>query len=67
MHSTFQRVYTLTASQIIVTSYLFPNAKFSLERLMAMSNAVGRDRLVVDVRYVALYILQHIGEYIFYC
>lgn len=34
---------------------------------MAMSNAVGRDRLVVDVRYVALYILQHIGEYIFYC
>lgn len=34
---------------------------------MAMSNAVGRDRLVVDVRYVALYFLQHIGEYIFYC
>lgn len=37
------------ASKIIVTSYLFPNAKFSLERLMAMSNVVGRDRLVVDV------------------
>jgi len=34
---------------------------------MAMSNVVGRDRLVVDVRYVALYFLKHIGEYIFDC
>jgi phosphoribosylformimino-5-aminoimidazole carboxamide ribotide isomerase len=38
--------------QVIVTSYLFPGAKFSLERLKAISNAVGRDSLVVDVRYV---------------
>ncbi|KAF8204973.1 N--5 [Pholiota molesta] len=37
------------ASKIIVTSYLFPNAKFSLERLKAISEVVGRDRLVVDV------------------
>jgi phosphoribosylformimino-5-aminoimidazole carboxamide ribotide isomerase len=32
-----------------VTSYLFPGAKFSLERLQAISEAVGKDRLVVDV------------------
>lgn len=39
--------------QVIVTSYLFPGAKFSRERLDAMSRAVGKDRLVVDVRLVA--------------
>ncbi|KAF8913896.1 Phosphoribosylformimino-5-aminoimidazole carboxamide ribotide isomerase [Gymnopilus junonius] len=37
------------ASKVIVTSYLFPNAKFSLERLRAISAAIGKDRLVVDV------------------
>ncbi|KAF8450714.1 Phosphoribosylformimino-5-aminoimidazole carboxamide ribotide isomerase [Boletus edulis BED1] len=37
------------ASKVIVTSYLFPGAKFSRERLDAISNVVGRDRLVVDV------------------
>ncbi|KAJ3563274.1 hypothetical protein NP233_g9039 [Leucocoprinus birnbaumii] len=37
------------AGKIIVTSYLFPDAKFSLERLKAISDAVGKDRLVVDV------------------
>ncbi|KAJ6515896.1 hypothetical protein C8R45DRAFT_958003 [Mycena sanguinolenta] len=37
------------ASKVIVTSYLFPDARFSLERLKALSAAVGRDRLVVDV------------------
>lgn len=37
------------ASKVIVTSYLFPNAKFSLERLQAISKLVGRDQLVVDV------------------
>ncbi|KAJ7368302.1 Phosphoribosylformimino-5-aminoimidazole carboxamide ribotide isomerase [Mycena albidolilacea] len=37
------------ASKVIVTSYLFPDAKFSLERLKALSAAVGKDRLVVDV------------------
>lgn len=36
--------------QIIVTSYLFPDAKFSLERLEKVSSVVGKDRLVVDVR-----------------
>ena len=36
--------------QVIVTSYLFPDGKFSLERLQAISSAAGKDRLVVDVR-----------------
>ena len=38
--------------QIIVTSYLFPDAKFSLERLQKVSSVVGKDKLVVDVRCV---------------
>ncbi|TBU49601.1 Phosphoribosylformimino-5-aminoimidazole carboxamide ribotide isomerase [Dichomitus squalens] len=37
------------ASKVIVTSYLFPDAKFSLKRLKGVSEAVGKDRLVVDV------------------
>ncbi|KAG6854786.1 hypothetical protein C0991_001213 [Blastosporella zonata] len=37
------------ASKVIVTSYLFPDAKFSLERLKKVSSVVGKDRLVVDV------------------
>ena len=36
--------------QVIVTSALFPKQKFSLEQLQAFSQAVGKDRLVVDVR-----------------
>ncbi len=39
------------ASKVIVTSYLFPGAKFSLERLKRISHAIGKDRLVVDVRF----------------
>jgi phosphoribosylformimino-5-aminoimidazole carboxamide ribotide isomerase len=41
----------LGAGKVIVTSYLFPDAKFSLERLLELERLVGRDRLVVDVRY----------------
>ncbi|KAI0638253.1 Phosphoribosylformimino-5-aminoimidazole carboxamide ribotide isomerase [Trametes polyzona] len=37
------------ASKVIVTSYLFPEGRFSLDRLKAVSAAVGKDRLVVDV------------------
>ncbi|KAI0922532.1 hypothetical protein AcV5_009480 [Taiwanofungus camphoratus] len=37
------------ASKVIVTSYLFPDAKFSLERLQTISTLIGKDRLVVDV------------------
>lgn len=39
--------------QVIVTSYLFPNGVFDEERLKRISQSVGKDRLVVDVRYVA--------------
>ncbi|KAL9553575.1 Histidine biosynthesis bifunctional protein hisB [Mucor atramentarius] len=35
--------------RVIVTSYLFPNAKFSLERLAELAKLVGKDKLVVDV------------------
>ncbi|KAK6542524.1 Enzyme that catalyzes the fourth step in the histidine pathway [Orbilia ellipsospora] len=34
---------------VIVTSYLFPNAKFSLERLEELSASIGKEKLVVDV------------------
>jgi phosphoribosylformimino-5-aminoimidazole carboxamide ribotide isomerase len=40
------------ASKVIVTSYLFPDAKFSLGRLVDLQQLIGKDRLVVDVRYV---------------
>ena len=36
-------------AQVIVTSYLFPDAKFSEERLKNLADKVGRDRLVVDI------------------
>ena len=38
------------ASKVVVTSYLFPDAKFCLERLIELERIVGKDRLVVDVR-----------------
>ncbi|KAF8524637.1 Phosphoribosylformimino-5-aminoimidazole carboxamide ribotide isomerase [Hysterangium stoloniferum] len=37
------------AEKIIVTSFLFPSSRFSLERLKNLSLLVGKDRLVVDV------------------
>ncbi|CAG8617845.1 5242_t:CDS:2 [Acaulospora colombiana] len=37
------------ADKIIVTSYLFPGAKFSLSRLQDLCEKVGRERIVVDV------------------
>ncbi|KAF7976264.1 hypothetical protein HWV62_7146 [Athelia sp. TMB] len=36
------------ASKVIVTSHLFPDGVFSLERLKVISSLVGKDRLVVD-------------------
>ena len=41
----------LTNGQIIVTSYLFPEAKLSIERLQAILEALGGDksRLVIDL------------------
>jgi phosphoribosylformimino-5-aminoimidazole carboxamide ribotide isomerase len=38
--------------QVIVTSYLFPEQKFSLRRLQTISSLVGKERLVVDIRCV---------------
>ncbi|PWN39512.1 Phosphoribosylformimino-5-aminoimidazole carboxamide ribotide isomerase [Ceraceosorus guamensis] len=37
------------AEKIIVTSYLFPDCKFSLSRLQALVDLVGKDRIVVDL------------------
>ncbi|KAF7721791.1 Enzyme that catalyzes the fourth step in the histidine pathway [Apophysomyces ossiformis] len=39
----------LGASKVIVTSYLFPDARFSLERLQTISQKIGKENLVVDV------------------
>ncbi|KAG2181154.1 hypothetical protein INT43_008736 [Umbelopsis isabellina] len=44
-----QQWIDLGASKVIVTSYLFPDAKFSLERLQKLCAIVGKDKLVVDV------------------
>lgn len=45
-----------------MTSYLFPDGRFSLERLRAVSSAVGKERLVVDVRYVLVISVDYIIE-----
>ncbi|KAJ2160003.1 Enzyme that catalyzes the fourth step in the histidine pathway [Coemansia sp. RSA 552] len=37
------------ASKVIVTSWLFPEARFSMQRLQRLEQLVGRDRLVVDL------------------
>ncbi|KAJ4478072.1 Phosphoribosylformimino-5-aminoimidazole carboxamide ribotide isomerase [Lentinula aciculospora] len=37
------------ASKVIVTSFLFPDYKFSMQRLREISSNVGKDRLVIDV------------------
>ncbi|KAI8825329.1 Phosphoribosylformimino-5-aminoimidazole carboxamide ribotide isomerase [Chytriomyces cf. hyalinus JEL632] len=37
------------AAKIIVTSWLFPNAKFDLVRLRQLADRVGKDKIVVDV------------------
>ncbi|KAJ2327356.1 Enzyme that catalyzes the fourth step in the histidine pathway [Coemansia sp. RSA 2702] len=37
------------ASKVIVTSWLFPDARFDRARLLQLAERVGRDRLVVDL------------------
>ncbi|KAJ2798830.1 Enzyme that catalyzes the fourth step in the histidine pathway [Coemansia guatemalensis] len=37
------------AAKVIVTSYLFPSGKFSQQRLEALAEQVGRERVVVDL------------------
>ncbi|GAB5589712.1 Enzyme that catalyzes the fourth step in the histidine pathway [Umbelopsis nana] len=44
-----QKWIDLGADKVIVTSYLFPDAEFSLERLQQLCEVVGKEKLVVDV------------------
>lgn len=44
-----KRWIEIGAKKVIVTSYLFPHCKFSLERLKGLEELVGKERLVVDV------------------
>lgn len=46
-----QRTGLMTYRQVILTSYLFPDAKFSMERLQAVIDALGGDtsKLVIDL------------------
>lgn len=37
------------AQKVIVTSWIFPNATLDISRLEALSNDVGKDRLVIDL------------------
>ena len=37
------------ATAVIITSYIFPNGKFSLERLKSISGEVGKNKLVIDL------------------
>ncbi|KAG9291883.1 hypothetical protein G9A89_012168 [Geosiphon pyriformis] len=37
------------AEKVIITSYLFPEAKFSRKRLEAISSKIGKNRVVVDL------------------
>ena len=44
-----QKYIDAGATAVIVTSYIFPNAKFSLEKLKAISCEIGKEHLVVDL------------------
>ncbi|MDR2580154.1 MAG: phosphoribosylformimino-5-aminoimidazole carboxamide ribotide isomerase [Fibromonadaceae bacterium] len=44
-----QKYIKAGAAAVIVTSYIFPNGNFSLERLKDISSEVGKERLVVDL------------------
>lgn len=35
--------------KVIVTSYLFPDGKFALDRLEGLEKKVGREKLIVDI------------------
>jgi phosphoribosylformimino-5-aminoimidazole carboxamide ribotide isomerase len=37
------------ASAVIATSYIFPDGKFSIEKLKAISKEIGEDKLVIDL------------------
>jgi hypothetical protein len=46
---------------VIVTSYLFPGGVFSEERLKSLAEKVGKDKLVVDIRWVSA-VYPHIDQ-----
>jgi phosphoribosylformimino-5-aminoimidazole carboxamide ribotide isomerase len=50
------------ASKVIVTSALFPGGKFDEGVLREMCEVVGRDRLVVDIRWVQHWRLGQLGS-----
>lgn len=50
------------ASKVIVTSALFPGGKFDEGVLREMCEVVGRDRLVVDIRWVRHWRLGQLGS-----
>ena len=39
------------AQKVIVTSFLFPDGKFNLDRLSKLSLVVEKEKLVIDLRY----------------
>ena len=41
--------FLLFGTQVIVTSYLFPSGKLSLDRLRSLLEKVGKDKLVIDI------------------
>jgi phosphoribosylformimino-5-aminoimidazole carboxamide ribotide isomerase len=44
-----QKYLKAGAAAVIATSYIFPNAKFSLERLKSISEETGKENLVIDL------------------
>ncbi len=40
------------ASKVIVTSFLFPGGTLDLERLRSLSSAIGKEKLVIDLRLI---------------
>ena len=42
------------ASQVIVTSYIFPNGIFNLERLKSLALKIGKEKLVIDLSCKAI-------------
>jgi hypothetical protein len=41
--------------QVIVTSWLYPDGNFDIVRLRRLSGLVGKERLVLDLRYYSHY------------
>jgi phosphoribosylformimino-5-aminoimidazole carboxamide ribotide isomerase len=44
-----QKYLKAGAAAVIATSYIFPDAKFSVERLKSISSEIGKENLVIDL------------------